>query len=87
MTVVTENILSRSFKSTKYVCGELNSTYGRRIDEFEEDKKSSSYKISFITKNICLNNEDFKIITTGFKLTKILIEQLIVLRVCQIKLY
>ncbi|PKK68254.1 hypothetical protein RhiirC2_750506 [Rhizophagus irregularis] len=67
----------------RYVCGEFN--YGCRIDEFEEDKRNSSYKISLISPKatIYLNNENFKIITTDnqtrIKLTKILIKQLIVL--------
>ncbi|PKC52281.1 hypothetical protein RhiirA1_543534 [Rhizophagus irregularis] len=79
----------------RYVCGEFDVSklinelteqiYGCRIDEFEEDKRNSSYKISLISPKatIYLNNENFKIITTDnqtrIKLTKILIEQLIVL--------
>ncbi|GES95862.1 integrator complex subunit 9 [Rhizophagus clarus] len=80
----------------KYVCGEFNVSklinglteqiYGCRIDEFEEDKRNSSYKISLISPKatIYLNNENFKIVTTDnqtrIKLTKILIEQLINVR-------
>ncbi|CAB4490562.1 unnamed protein product [Rhizophagus irregularis] len=79
----------------RYVCGEFDVSklinelteqiYGCRIDEFEEDKRNSNYKISLISPKatIYLNNENFKIITTDnqtrIKLTKILIEQLIVL--------
>ncbi|PKC06079.1 hypothetical protein RhiirA5_501642 [Rhizophagus irregularis] len=79
----------------RYVCGEFDVSklinelteqmFGCRIDEFEEDKRNSSYKISLISPKatIYLNNENFKIITTDnqtrIKLTKILIEQLIVL--------
>ncbi|PKK70692.1 hypothetical protein RhiirC2_849720 [Rhizophagus irregularis] len=79
----------------RYVCGEFDVSklinelteqiYGCRIDEFEEDKRNSSYKISLISPKatIYLNNENFKIITTDnqtrIKLTKILIKQLIVL--------
>ncbi|RIA97135.1 beta-lactamase-like protein [Glomus cerebriforme] len=79
----------------KYVCGEFNvaklinelteQIYGCRIDEFEEDKKNSSCKISLMSPKatIYLNNENFKIITTDnqtrIKLTKILIDQLVVI--------
>ncbi|CAB4391364.1 unnamed protein product [Rhizophagus irregularis] len=55
--------------------------YGCRIDEFEEDKRNSSYKISLISPKatIYLNNENFKIITTDNQTRiKFLIEQLIV---------
>ena len=59
--------------------------YGCRIDEFEEDKRNSNYKIRLISPKatIYLNRENFKIVTTDnqtrIKLTKILVEQLIVL--------
>ncbi|CAB4491548.1 unnamed protein product [Rhizophagus irregularis] len=84
----------KSINQQRHVCGECNVSklinklteqiYGCRIDEFEEDKRSSSYKISLISPKamIYLNNENFKIITTdnqtSIKLTKILVEQLIV---------
>ncbi|CAG8750168.1 16293_t:CDS:2, partial [Rhizophagus irregularis] len=55
----------------RYVCGEFDVSklinelteqiYGCRIDEFEEDKRNSSYKISLISPKatIYLNNENF----------------------------
>ena len=56
--------------------------YDCRVDEFEEDKRNSSYKISLISPKatIYLTSENFKIVTTDnqtrINLTKILIEQL-----------
>ena len=49
--------------------------YGCRIDQFEGEKRNSSYKISLISPKatIYLNDENFNIVT------KILVEQLIVI--------
>ncbi|CAB5384862.1 unnamed protein product [Rhizophagus irregularis] len=94
-TKTSLTLAENQLNQQRYVCGEFNVSklinelteqiYGYRIDEFEEDKRSSSYKISSISPKamIYLNNENFKIITTDnqirIKLTKNLIEQLIVL--------
>ncbi|CAB5387087.1 unnamed protein product [Rhizophagus irregularis] len=94
-TITSLTSAENQLNQQRYVCGEFDVSklinelteqiYGCRIDEFEEDKRNSSYKISLISPKatIYLNNENFKIITTDnqtrIKLTKILIKQLIVL--------
>ncbi|CAB4396541.1 unnamed protein product [Rhizophagus irregularis] len=75
-TKTSLTLAENQLNQQRYVCGEFNVSklinelteqiYGYRIDEFEEDKRSSSYKISSISPKamIYLNNENFKIITT-----------------------
>ncbi|UZO22445.1 uncharacterized protein OCT59_014808 [Rhizophagus irregularis] len=70
-TITSLTSAENQLNQQRYVCGEFDVSklinelteqiYGCRIDEFEEDKRNSSYKISLISPKatIYLNNENF----------------------------